>query len=113
MVTKLIITPEFPNGKSITLTSEEEAAKNEKGRIWEEGKFDREMVELRHVRNGSLSESDWVVTRAKEMNTPIPDDWKTYRQQLRDLPSGLTTFEEVQAILSNFTEFPAKPQGDN
>ena len=34
----------------------------------------------------------------------MSDSWKTYRQQLRDLPSGLDTVEKVQA-----KQFPEKP----
>ena len=34
----------------------------------------------------------------------ISNDWKTYRQQLRDLPSGLDTVEKV-----NNATWPTKP----
>ena len=37
----------------------------------------------------------------------MSDDWKTYRQALRDLPSGLDTVEKVEA-----KEFPTKPSGE-
>ena len=36
----------------------------------------------------------------------MSDDWKTYRHDLRDLPSGLDTVEKVEA-----KEFPTKPSG--
>ena len=39
-------------------------------------------------RNYLLSESDWVITKAKETGTNIPTGWKTYRQALRDLPAS-------------------------
>ena len=39
---------------------------------------------LRHKRNQLLQESDW---RANSDLT-ISDEWKTYRQQLRDLPAN-------------------------
>ena len=32
-----------------------------------------------------LSLSDWMVTKSIETNTQIPENWKTYRQQWRDL----------------------------
>ena len=34
----------------------------------------------------------------------MSDDWKTYRQQLRDLTNGLTTVEQVEAVT-----WPTKP----
>ena len=43
--------------------------------------------ELRQERNRRLAEVDWVVIRAFSMNTPVTDEWKTYMQALRDLPS--------------------------
>ena len=42
---------------------------------------------LRQERNRRLAEVDWVVIRAFSMNTPVTDEWKTYMQALRDLPS--------------------------
>jgi NADH:ubiquinone oxidoreductase subunit len=43
--------------------------------------------ELRTKRNKRLTECDWVVIRATSTDTPIPEEWKTYMQALRDLPS--------------------------
>jgi hypothetical protein len=45
------------------------------------------LKELREERNRRLTEVDWVVIRAFSMNTPVTDEWKTYMQALRDLPS--------------------------
>jgi len=44
--------------------------------------------ELKNTRDRLLSESDWVITKAKETGTNIPSGWKTYRQALRDLPAS-------------------------
>ena len=43
---------------------------------------------LRIERNKRLTECDWVVTKATETGGAVSDDWKTYRQALRDLPSS-------------------------
>ena len=59
---------------------------------------------LREERDYRISKSDWRVTKAKETTTNIPTAWKTYRQALRDLPSGLDTVAKVEA-----KEFPTKP----
>jgi len=42
---------------------------------------------LRMERNKRLTECDWVTTRAFTTDTPVPDEWKTYMQALRDIPS--------------------------
>lgn len=36
-------------------------------------------------RNVLLTESDWVVTKAKEYDKEVSQDWKIYRQALRDI----------------------------
>ena len=39
---------------------------------------------LRHIRNQLLAESDWMANSDVTMS----DAWKTYRQELRDLPAN-------------------------
>ena len=41
----------------------------------------------REIRDDLLSRSDWVVTKASETGVAASDEWKTYRQALRDIPS--------------------------
>ena len=43
---------------------------------------------LREERDVILSETDWVVARSTETGVAISNDWKVYRQALRDLPSS-------------------------
>jgi len=43
--------------------------------------------DLREERNKRLSQCDWVGIRAFTTNTPVPEEWKTYMQALRDLPA--------------------------
>ena len=43
---------------------------------------------LREERNILLSENDWMVTKSVETGVTISNDWKTYRQALRDLPAS-------------------------
>lgn len=42
---------------------------------------------IRKERNKLLLESDWVVAKAYELGTEVPQEWKEYRQALRDIPS--------------------------
>ena len=46
--------------------------------------------DLRKERNRRLADCDWVATRAFTTNTPVPEEWKTYMQALRDLPANTT-----------------------
>jgi hypothetical protein len=54
---------------------------------WDEHLAAQPLKELRQERNKRLVECDWVVIRATSTDTPIPEEWKTYMQALRDLPS--------------------------
>ena len=48
--------------------------------------------EIRIVRDEVLKETDWIVTRTTENGGALSDEFKNWRQSLRDLPSvGITT----------------------
>ena len=53
------------------------------------------LQEVRIERNHRLTDTDWVVARASETGTDIPDDWKTYRQALRDITKTATSPDDV------------------
>jgi len=55
---------------------------------------------LRQKRNALLAETDWMANK----DVTLPAAWKTYRQKLRDLPSGLDTEDKV-----NDAVWPTKP----
>ena len=55
---------------------------------------------IRSQRDYLLSQSDWVVIKAKETGGTISSAWKSYRQDLRDIPS--------QSAPDNIT-WPTKP----
>lgn len=57
---------------------------------------------LRRERNKKLVESDW--TQMNDVVLSNADEWKTYRQALRDLPENVVpTSEDMDAL------FPTKP----
>ena len=88
------------DGKRIQFTAEEEAQRDIEEQEWKDGAFDRAIANLRFERNKLLIETDWMANSDVTMS----NDWKTYRQSLRDLPSGLDTVEKV-----NNATWPTKP----
>lgn len=50
---------------------------------------------LRSVRNKKLAQCDWVVAKYTELGQPIPAEWATYRQALRDITNVYTSVEDV------------------
>ena len=65
------------------------------------------MKRLRIHRDNLLEETDWVVTKASETGVAETTAWKTYRQQLRDLPSSATP--EIDGMFIKNVTWPTKP----
>ena len=64
---------------------------------------------IRMDRDKLLAESDWTVMPDSPLSTSKQNEWKTYRQSLRDIPQGsVPTIDEQQNIVSGLT-WPTKP----
>ena len=88
------------NGITLDITADEIAARNADINTWNNGAFDRAMQDLRTERNSKLAETDFYALSDVTMSPEM----ETYRQELRDITNGLTTVEEVNAVV-----FPTKP----
>ena len=88
------------NGVRMDLTPEEETARDAEEAAWAAGQFDRDIERLRDDRNRNLAATDWYALQDVTMS----DAMTAYRQDLRDLPAGLTTVDEVKAVT-----WPTKP----
>ena len=58
--------------------------------------------EVRERRDRFLTETDWVTIRATERGDPVPTEWQTYRQALRDITEQTGFPENI--------EWPEKPE---
>jgi hypothetical protein len=83
------------DGVRIPLTEAEEMARDAEEAAWEAGAFDRAIARLREDRNRRLAATDWNALQDVTMSDAMRD----YRQELRDLPAGLTTVEQVEAVV--------------
>ena len=88
------------NGNRVQFTAEEETARDAEEQAWRDGAFDRKIADLRQRRNSLLSATDFYALQDVSMT----QDMTNYRQALRDLPDGLTTVEDVEAVT-----WPTKP----
>ena len=88
------------NGEKIQFTAEEEAARDNEETIYANKAFDRAIADLRTKRNKLLQDTDFHGMSDNTMSA----DMTTYRQELRDITSGITTVEEVNDVV-----FPTKP----
>jgi len=88
------------NGQQVELTAEEIAAIQAQEAAWNAGAFDRAMVDLRSKRDRLLAATDYLALSDQTLSAEM----STYRQALRDITSGLTTVEQVNAVT-----WPTKP----
>jgi hypothetical protein len=88
------------NGVKVQFTDAEEAARDNEEAAWANAAPARALEELRNKRNALLAETDWTALS----DSTLTDNMKTYRQALRDLPSGKDTVEKCENAV-----FPTKP----
>ena len=89
------------NGERIQFTAEEEKERDLEEQAWADGAPARRMADLREQRNILLAETDWM----GNSDVTMSNDWKTYRQALRDI----TKTTPADDALSNIT-WPKKPE---
>tara|TARA_B100001248_G_C27230375_1_gene384555 strand:- start:62 stop:355 length:294 start_codon:yes stop_codon:yes gene_type:complete len=90
------------NGERIQLTAEEEKARDAEEKSWNDAAPNKRMAQLRGQRNQLLGESDFMGMSDYTMT----DEWKTYRQALRDI----TKQTPEDDTLSNI-KWPTAPKG--
>ena len=88
------------NGNQVQFTAEEETARDNEEAAWANAAPARALSNLRSKRNRLLAETDFY----GNSDVTMSDDMKTYRQALRDLPSGKDTVDKCE----NAT-WPTKP----
>ena len=88
------------NGVRVQFTAEEETARDAEEKSWADGQLNRDLDDLREKRNRLLAETDYFGASDQTMSGGMT----TYRQELRDLPSGLDTVDKVANVI-----WPTKP----
>ena len=56
---------------------------------------DKDISSIRPQRDHFLQTSDWTVGNDSPLSAEKQDEWKTYRQNLRDLPAAYTRVSAV------------------
>ena len=86
------------DGVLMDLTPADEILAEAIDKAWVDGTLVREMEEIRIHRNRLLIETDWMGFS----DVTLSDEWKTYRQELRDIPASNTIYVDVT--------WPTKPE---
>jgi endonuclease/exonuclease/phosphatase family metal-dependent hydrolase len=83
------------NGQQIELTAEEIAQRQAEESAWLGGAYQRAMNDLRQKRNALLSATDYLALSDQTLSPEM----SAYRQALRDITNGITTKEQIDAII--------------
>ncbi len=55
-------------------------------KIWEDSANERALEQIRNTRDNLLNQTDWKVIKASEQGEELSEEFKTWRQNLRDVP---------------------------
>ena len=89
------------NGVQVKLTADEIKELEARDKAWADGEYDRLMASIREERTNLLAECDWMGMSDVTMS----ENWKTYRQALRDITKGVDTVDKAKAVT-----MPEKPK---
>ena len=84
-----------PTG-NIPFTAEEEIQRDAEEQAWNDKAAERKLEEIKEIRLGKLKETDYLANS----DTTMPENIKTWRQSLRDIPQNNTTEEQYDLLLA-------------
>ena len=95
-----IPTTKIVNNDVVNLTDDERQTVLKDWNECEQEVSDNKIVEIREIRNKKLSETDYLANS----DVTMPDNIKTWRQTLRDLPQNNTTESQYDTLLERNTD---------
>ena len=90
------IAPKAVDDDIIMLSEEEALAVANKEKNYAAGSKDRKLKEIKEIRLQKLIETDYL----SNSDVTMPDNIKTWRQSLRDIPQDNTTEEQYDLLLA-------------
>jgi len=88
------------NGVSRDMTAEEQAQYDKDQLAWNSKSADRKLAEIKRIRLQKLQETDYL----SNSDVTMPDNVKTWRQTLRDLPANHTDEAAYDLLLARDTD---------
>ncbi|QIZ21583.1 hypothetical protein E5R92_07285 [Candidatus Pelagibacter giovannonii] len=100
------MTKKIVNGELVDLTAEEQTEFDNQPVDTEEKQLQRKINEqVRLPREQLLKDSDWSQLSDNGLSSEKKTEWQTYRQELRDLPSTISSKEDIADLA-----YPTKPE---
>jgi len=84
------------NGVSRDMTAEEQAIFDAQQTAWNSKSAERKLAEIKRIRLQKLEETDYLANS----DVTMPDNIKTWRQSLRDIPANHTNENAYDLLLA-------------
>ena len=84
------------NGQLRELSAEEVAVVNTERKAWEDKSVERKLTRIKNIRKQKLMETDYLANS----DVTMPDNIKTWRQSLRNIPQDFSTEEQYDLLLA-------------
>ena len=88
------------NNKIVDATAEQEAEFLARQKKWLDNKANRKLTIIKEMRLQKLIETDYLANS----DVTMPDNIKTWRQSLRDIPQDFSTEEQYDLLLARDEE---------
>jgi len=93
---KLIFNGVTGKQEEVDYTAEEQTIRDAKVKAWNDASGDRKLIQIKKMRLEKLIETDYLANS----DVIMPDNVKTWRQTLRDLPANHTDEAAYDALLA-------------
>ena len=84
------------NGVRVELTDAEKTARQSEVDDWNSKSAERKLTKIKEIRLEKLMETDYLANS----DVTMPDNIKTWRQSLRDIPQDFSTEEQYDLLLA-------------
>ena len=81
-----VIAPKISNTVIMPVTEAEAKQITADRKAWKDSADERTLKQIRNKRDGFLNQTDWKVIQALEQGKELSEKFKTWRQNLRDIP---------------------------
>tara|TARA_R100000781_G_scaffold32177_1_gene23483 strand:+ start:650 stop:973 length:324 start_codon:yes stop_codon:yes gene_type:complete len=90
------------NGEVFEMTAEEISQRETEVQEWNSKSAERKLAQIKNIRLDKLKETDYMANSDYTM----PDNIKTWRQSLRDIPQDYTTESQYDTLLEMEGDIP-------
>ena len=82
------IAPKLSNGILMPVLEKEAKQIVASRKEWEDSADERKLEKIRDTRDNLLNKTDWKIIKASEQGEELSEEFKTWRQNLRDIPQN-------------------------